>query len=124
MWLNLGKVLDDKGMSAREFSKKIGLPRTEVSRYFRQGYNPRFSQIFLWAEALECEVTDFLDPTLSHEEMTMPRPQTAVRAIIETAARVKEIEREKRKASLKKKKIVNAKTKVKSERAGSKAKGQ
>lgn len=81
MWLNLGKVLDKKGMSAREFAKKLGKESSEVSKFFVPGYDPKFSMICRWVEVLGLKsVNELIDDSSNKDERVIQRPKTAIEA--------------------------------------------
>lgn len=54
----LAQVLKKKKLSKRKFAKLIGMRYDQVFRLFREGHNPKFSSLALWAKALKCKIRD------------------------------------------------------------------
>ncbi|MBK8204923.1 MAG: helix-turn-helix transcriptional regulator [Bdellovibrionales bacterium] len=50
-----------KGLSKRQFAKRIGKDYSAVFRYFREGYDPKLSTLEDWAKALNCRVRDLVE---------------------------------------------------------------
>ena len=75
MWLNLGKILDDKKITLYKFAQDLGVPPSTVSTYFREGYDPKFSNVVRWCAILNIEITDLLDPSLKKRKI--PKPNSA-----------------------------------------------
>lgn len=80
-WLNLAKVLDEKKCSGSELARRLGVTYTTVAKYFKKDYDPKFSTILRWAEALECEIEDLIDHSLSSNKKTMSKPSSAKAAV-------------------------------------------
>lgn len=59
--LILAEVLKKKGLSKRQFAKRIGKDYSAVFRYFREGYDPKLSTLEDWAKALHCRVRDLVE---------------------------------------------------------------
>ena len=58
--LILGDVLKRKKMSKRRFAKALDYPYSNVFRYFREGYDPRLSDLNRFAGVLGVKVKDLL----------------------------------------------------------------
>lgn len=78
MWLNLGKILDKKQITLYKFAQDLGVPPSTVSTYFRDGYDPKFSNVVRWCSVLDISIGDLLDPSLV--KMKIPKPQSAKKA--------------------------------------------
>lgn len=76
-WFNLGKILDKRGWSMRQFADQLKVRPQVVSRYFKQGFDPNASTLLKWCKALDCPLEDLLDEKLDESEKLMPRPITA-----------------------------------------------
>ena len=59
--LVLAEVLKKKGLSKRQFAKRLGKDYPGVFRYFREGYDPKLSTLEDWAKALNCRVRDLVE---------------------------------------------------------------
>lgn len=59
--LILDEILEKKGMSKRQFAKKLGKDYPGVFRYFREGYDPKLSSLEAWAKVLGCRVRDLVE---------------------------------------------------------------
>lgn len=59
--LILAEVLKKKGLSKRQFAKRLGKDYPAVFRYFREGYDPKLSTLEDWAKALNCRVRDLVE---------------------------------------------------------------
>jgi len=59
--LILAEVLKKKGLSKRQFAKRLGKDYPAVFRYFREGYDPKLSTLEDWARALNCRVRDLVE---------------------------------------------------------------
>jgi len=57
----LGEVLKKKRLSKRQFAKNLKIEYSSVFRYFRDGYDPKFSTLEKWAKALHVRVKDLID---------------------------------------------------------------
>lgn len=57
----LGEVLEKKGLSKRQFAKKLGKDYPAVFRYFRDEYDPKLSTLEAWAKVLGCRIRDLFD---------------------------------------------------------------
>lgn len=80
-WLNLAKVLDEKGWSSYRLAKELGVTFNTVAKYYKEGYDPKFSTILRWAEVLECEVEDLIDNSLSSNRKLISKPQSTKEAV-------------------------------------------
>lgn len=61
--LTLAEALLKKGMSKRQFAKRLGIPYQYVFRYFRAGYDPRLSMLAAFAKALDVKIKDLYRET-------------------------------------------------------------
>lgn len=59
--LLLAEALQKKGLSKRQFAKKIGKEYPTVFRYFRDGYDPKLSSLEVWAKVLGCRIRDLYE---------------------------------------------------------------
>lgn len=59
--LTLARYLKKKGISKRQFAKKLKVEYYSVFRYFREGYDPKLSVLTRWAKALSCRVRDLIE---------------------------------------------------------------
>lgn len=59
--LILAEVLKKRGLSKRQFAKRLGKDYPAVFRYFRDGYDPKLSTLEDWAKALNCRVRDLVE---------------------------------------------------------------
>jgi transcriptional regulator with XRE-family HTH domain len=59
--LRLEAVLKEKGITKYRLAKLLGKPTSNISVFFRADYDPRFSTIVSWAEAIGCKVRDLID---------------------------------------------------------------
>ncbi len=59
--LLLAEVLMKKGLSKRQFAKKLGKEYPTVFRYFREGYDPKLSSLEAWAKVLGCRIRDLVE---------------------------------------------------------------
>jgi len=59
--LILKQALKRRGLSKRQFAKRLGIEYNNVFRYFREGYDPKLSSLTKWAKALGCKVRDLLE---------------------------------------------------------------
>lgn len=59
--LLLAEMLEKKGMSKRQFAKKLGKDYPAVFRYFRPEYDPKLSTIEAWAKVLGCRIRDLYE---------------------------------------------------------------
>lgn len=57
----LAETLKKKKMSKRSFSKLLGVDYSSVFRYFRKGYDPKFSTLEKWAKVLRIRIVDLID---------------------------------------------------------------
>lgn len=58
--LDLETYLEKKGISKNEFARRLGMNSPAVRRFFRPDYDPKLSTLSKWADALNCNVSDFL----------------------------------------------------------------
>lgn len=56
--LLLEKVLKKKGMSKRQFAKRLDIDYASVFRFFRPGYDPKLSTLARWAKVLDVRIRD------------------------------------------------------------------
>lgn len=56
--LILDRVLKKKGLSKRQFAKRLNTEYNNVFRYFRSGYDPKLSTLEKWAKALGVKIKD------------------------------------------------------------------
>jgi len=59
--LLLAEVLKKKGLSKRQFAKRLGKDYPAVFRYFREGYDPKLSVLEAWANVLGCRIRDIYE---------------------------------------------------------------
>ncbi len=59
--LLLAEMLKKKGLSKRQFAKKLGKEYPTVFRYFREGYDPKLSSLENWARILDCRLKDLYE---------------------------------------------------------------
>lgn len=59
--LLLEEVLKKKGLSKRQFAKKLGKDYPAVFRYFRDGYDPKLSSLEAWSNVLGCRIKDLYE---------------------------------------------------------------
>lgn len=59
----LADALKKKGLSKRQFAKKLGVPYQYVFRYFREGYDPKLSKLHDFAKAINVKITDLYRET-------------------------------------------------------------
>lgn len=59
--LILAKVLKKKGLSKRQFAKRLEMDYRHVFRLFHADANPRFKTLCSWAKALGCKVRDLIE---------------------------------------------------------------
>jgi transcriptional regulator with XRE-family HTH domain len=59
--LLLAEVLKKKGLSKRQFAKRLGKEYPTVFRYFREGYDPKLSVLEDWSKALGCRIKDLYE---------------------------------------------------------------
>jgi len=57
----LEKVLKRKGLSKRQFAKRLRMDPKHVSRLCRPSYNPTIRTLAKWARAIGCRVRDLID---------------------------------------------------------------
>lgn len=57
----LDKILKKKGISKRQFAKRLGIEYKNVFRLFHKGGDPRFTTLVKWAAALKIKVTDLIE---------------------------------------------------------------
>lgn len=62
--LLLAEVLKKKGLSKRQFAKKLGKEYPAVFRYFRPDYDPKLSSLESWAKVLGCRTRDLYEEGL------------------------------------------------------------
>lgn len=56
--LQLEQMLKKRGMSKRQFAKRLGILYPAVFRFFREGYDPKLSTLEKWAKVLDCRIRD------------------------------------------------------------------
>lgn len=57
----LAKVLKSKKITKYRFAQLIDTPTSNVSKYFKPGYDPRLSTLEKWAKAIDVSVKDFIE---------------------------------------------------------------
>jgi transcriptional regulator with XRE-family HTH domain len=57
----LEKILEKKNISKRQFAKRLGLDYSNVFRFFRPDYDPKFSTLVSWAKVLEVKIRDLFE---------------------------------------------------------------
>lgn len=57
----LNKILERKKISKRQFAKLLKMDYPSVFRFFRPGYDPKFSTLERWAKVLEVKIRDFIE---------------------------------------------------------------
>lgn len=81
MWLDVARILDQKGWSQRQLAAELEKKSNDISRFFRPGFDPKLSLIIRIAEILEVDVRELFNPELDSKKKTMPRSQSAVEAL-------------------------------------------
>jgi transcriptional regulator with XRE-family HTH domain len=56
--LTLAQALKKKKLSKRQFAKRLGERYNNVFRYFREGYDPKFSKMEEMAKAIGVKIKD------------------------------------------------------------------
>jgi transcriptional regulator with XRE-family HTH domain len=64
-------MIEEKGMSKREFGRKLKVDSATVFRYFRAGYNPTLETLDKFATVLNCRIADLI------EEKTRPKRENS-----------------------------------------------
>ncbi len=59
--LLLAEVLKKKGLSKRQFAKRLEKEYPTVFRYFRESYDPKLSSLEDWARVLGCRIRDLYE---------------------------------------------------------------
>ena len=59
--LVLDKILERKKLSKRQFAKLLKMDYPSVFRFFRPGYDPKFSTMERWAKILNVKIRDLVD---------------------------------------------------------------
>lgn len=57
----LEKVLKQKKISKYEFAKRLHMNVSNVFRFFKDTYDPKFSMIEKWAKVLEVKIKDLYE---------------------------------------------------------------
>lgn len=57
----LEKMLKRKGLSKRQFAKRIGMDPKHVARLCSPSYNPTVRTLSRWAKAIGCGVRDMIE---------------------------------------------------------------
>ncbi|HEX7675844.1 MAG TPA: helix-turn-helix transcriptional regulator [Bdellovibrio sp.] len=57
----LNKVLKEKKMTKYRFAQLLGVPYSNIVRFFKPGYDPRLSTLEKWAKVLDVSVTDLIE---------------------------------------------------------------
>jgi DNA-binding Xre family transcriptional regulator len=61
MKLKLEALLQKKKISKYRLAQLLGVPASNVFRYFKPDYDPKLSTLERWAKVLEVKVKDLLD---------------------------------------------------------------
>lgn len=56
--LKLDEALKARGLSRRQFAKKIGVRYNNITRLFKPGYDPKLSSLEKYARVLGCKIRD------------------------------------------------------------------
>jgi transcriptional regulator with XRE-family HTH domain len=56
----LASILKKKGLSKRQFAKRLNVRYENVFRFFRPSYDPKLSMLTRWAKAIGCKVRDLI----------------------------------------------------------------
>lgn len=59
--VHIERVLKKKGISHRRLAKLLGKEPKNISRLFRDGYNPRFNTLIEIARVVGCRVRDLIE---------------------------------------------------------------
>ena len=59
--INLVAILEKKGITKYRFAQLLGKHTSHISVFVRDDYNPTFSTLVMWAEVLDCKVSDFIE---------------------------------------------------------------
>ncbi|MBI2604773.1 MAG: helix-turn-helix transcriptional regulator [Deltaproteobacteria bacterium] len=59
--LLLDEALKRRGMSKRQFAKRLKIDYSSVFRYFRKGYDPKFSTLEKWAKVLGVKIRELFE---------------------------------------------------------------
>jgi predicted transcriptional regulator len=59
--LKLEAILQKKKISKYRFAQLMGIPASNVFRYFKSDYDPKLSTLERWGKVLEVKVRDLLD---------------------------------------------------------------
>lgn len=59
--LCLEKLLERKNLSKRQFAKLLEMDYPSVFRFFRAGYDPKFSTLEKWAKVLNVRIRDLYE---------------------------------------------------------------
>lgn len=57
----LAEMLKRKSLSKRKFAKGLGIDYSSVFRYFRKGYDPKFSTLEKWAKVLRVRIVELIE---------------------------------------------------------------
>ena len=58
--IRLAEILKQKKITKYRFAKLVGVEATNVTKYFKPGYDPKLSTLDRWAKALEVSVRDLV----------------------------------------------------------------
>jgi DNA-binding XRE family transcriptional regulator len=56
--LLLGAMLKKRGISKRQFAKRLSMQYHAVFRYFKDEYDPKLSTLAKWAKVIPCKIRD------------------------------------------------------------------
>lgn len=57
----LAKILKEKKITKYRFAKMLGSEYSNIVRYFKPDFNPRFSTLVKWSEVLDVSVKDLIE---------------------------------------------------------------
>lgn len=81
-WVNLGKILDQKGWSQRRFAQELGVSPQAVSKYFEPGYEPGLINLLWWCEVLDCTLGELIDEELEPGQIPVPSSTNRQREVL------------------------------------------
>lgn len=61
--IRLAEVLKQKKMTKYKFAKLLGAETSNVSKYFKPGYDPKLSTLSKWADVIGVSVKDLVEDT-------------------------------------------------------------
>lgn len=69
--LRLKEVLNEKGITSKELSEKVGVSTTSISQIVTENQQPRFELLLQIAETLDVDVKDLFNSTKPTETETL-----------------------------------------------------